>query len=277
MSSPVEPDLAVAADRAAQFAELHRPGTPLIMANAWDVGSARILAHVGYGALATTSSGFANSLGRHDGGVTRDEAIAHGAALAAATPLPVSADLEHCFAASPDGVAETVALAATSGLAGCSVEDWHREERILYDLPLARDRVAAAAQAAHAGPVHLVLTARAENHIRGVDDIDDTLARLRAYAAAGADVVFAPGIATAEQITRVVDAVDVPVNVLVGSGAPPIAELADLGVARVSVGGGFALVAYAALAAAAGDLLESGTYGWAKDGTAARELRAAFG
>jgi 2-methylisocitrate lyase-like PEP mutase family enzyme len=274
MPSSPAPDLAAAA-RAVRFAELHVSGRPLVMANAWDTGSAKILAHLGYEALATTSSGFANSLGRHDGGVTRDEAIAHGAALAAATPLPVSADLEHCFAADPAGVAETVGLAARSGLAGCSVEDWDREE-FLYDPGLARERVAAAAEAAHAGPVRLVLTARAENHIRGVDDLDDTLARLQAYVAAGADVVFAPGIETAEQIARVVEAVDVPVNVLVRPGVPPLPELAELGVARVSVGGGFALVAYSALRAAGRQLLESGTYDWAQDAATAQEVRSAF-
>jgi 2-methylisocitrate lyase-like PEP mutase family enzyme len=270
------PDLAAAAERAVRFAELHRAGTPLLMANAWDIGSAKILAHLGYQALATTSSGFANSLGRNDGGVTRDEAIAHGAALAAATLFPVSADLEHCFASSPEGAAETVALAAASGLAGCSIEDWDRDDRTLYDAGLARDRVAAAAEAAHAGPVRLVLTARAENLIRGVDDLDDTIARLQAYAAAGADVVFAPGVASAEQIGRLVEAVDVPVSVLVRAGMPRVAELAELGVARVSVGGAFALAAYGALAAAANELLSDGTYGYFDGVVAAVPLRSAF-
>ncbi len=276
MSSRPEPDLAAAAERATHFAELHRPGTPLLMANAWDVGSAKILAHLGYAALATTSSGFANSLGRHDGGVTRDEAIAHGADLAAATPLPMSADFENGFAHTPEDVAANVTLAGTTGLAGLSIEDWNPQERVIYDAGLARDRVAAAATAAHAGPVRLVLTARAENLIRGVDDLDDTIARLQAYQAAGADVLFAPGIITTEQITRVVEAVDVPVSVLVRPGVPPIAELAKLGVARVSVGGGFALTAYGALAAAARELLEQGTYGFWEVAATGTKLRAAF-
>ena len=270
------PDLAAAAERAARFAELHRPGTPLLMANAWDAGSAKILTHLGYAALATTSAGFANSLGRHDGSVTRDEAITHGADLAAATPLPVSADLEHGFATRPEDVAETVALAAASGLAGCSIEDWDKEAQAIYELALARDRIAAAADAAHSGTVRLVLTARAENHFRQVDDLDDTVARLQAYQAAGADVVYAPGISTVEQITRVVDAVDVPVNVLVFPGVPTVAELGDLGVARVSVGGGFALAAHGALAAAARELLEQGTYGFWEGAATATRLRAAF-
>ena len=265
-----------AAERANHFAELHRAGTPLLMANAWDVGSAKILAHLGYAALATTSAGYANSLGRHDGGVTRDEAIAHGAKLAAATPLPVSADLEHGFATSAEDVAETVSLAAASGLAGCSIEDWDPEAQAIYDVGLAGDRVAAAVEAAHAGPVRLVLTARAENHFHRIDDLDDTIARLQAYASAGADVVYAPSIVTAEQIARVVDAVDVPVNVLVFPGVPPIAELDALGVARVSVGSGFALAAYGALAEAARELLEQGTYGFWEGAAPAMKLKAAF-
>ena len=246
------------------------------MANAWDVGSAKLLAHLGYAALATTSAGFANSLGRLDGGVTRDEAIAHSAELAAATPLPVSADFENGFADRPEDVADNVTLASTTGLAGLSIEDWNRQDGVIYDFGLARERVAAAAQAAHAGPVRLVLTARAENHVRKIDNLDDTIARLQAFEAAGADVVFAPGITTTEQITRVVDAVDVPVNVLVLPGVPALGELAQLGVARVSVGSGFALAAYGALAAAARELLEQGTYRYWELAAAASTLRAAF-
>src|SRR5262245_33644217 len=137
MPSPPEPDLVAAATRAVRFAELHRTGTPLLLANAWDIGSARVLAHLRYQALATTSSGFANSLGRHDGRTTRDEAIAHGAALAGATPLPVSADLENGYARGPEEVAATVAVAAASGLAGCSIEDWDPDARSIYDRDLA--------------------------------------------------------------------------------------------------------------------------------------------
>jgi 2-methylisocitrate lyase-like PEP mutase family enzyme len=276
MSSLPQPDLVAAAERATTFAELHRPGSPLLMANAWDAGSTKILTHLGFAALATTSAGFANSLGRHDGGVTRDEAIAHGADLAATTPLPVSADFENGFAHRPEQVAENVTLAATTGLAGLSIEDWNPDEQVIYDLGLARDRVAAAADAAHAGPVRLVLTARAENHFRRIDDLDDTIARLQAYQAAGADVVFAPGITTAEQIARVVDALDVPVSVLVYPGVPPIAELAEIGVARVSVGSGFALAAYGALAAAAQELVDQGTYEYWEVAATATKLRAAF-
>jgi 2-methylisocitrate lyase-like PEP mutase family enzyme len=272
----MNPDLDAAAQRATRFAELHHPGEPLLMANAWDAGSAKLLAYLGYQALATTSAGFANSLGRHDGSVTRDEAIAHGADLAAATSLPISADLENGFAAAPEAVAETVALAAASGLAGCSIEDWDPDGQAIYDIGLARDRIGAAAEAAHSGPVRLVLTARAENQLRGVDDLDDTIARLQAYQQVGADVLYAPAITTAEQISRVVSDVELPVNVLVLPGVPPIAELAELGIARVSVGSGFSLAAHGALAAAGRELLESGTYGFWEGAAAATKLRAAF-
>ena len=269
-------DLTLAAERAGTFAALHQRGSPLLMANAWDPGSAKILAHLGYSALATTSAGFANSLGRHDGQVTREEAIAHGADLAAATPLPVSADLEHGFATDPDGVAETVAAAASSGLAGCSIEDWDPDGEAIYDHQLAIDRVAAAAEAAHRGPVRLVLTARAENHFRA-------RRRLRRHARPIAGVRRSRGRRRVRprDLVRRADQADcrrrrVPVNVLVFPGVPPISELAELGVARVSVGSGFALVAHGALAAAARELLEQGTYRFWDGAGAARELRAAF-
>src|SRR5215469_12335427 len=155
-------------DKARQFLDLHRPGSPLLLPNPWDQGSAALLAALGFQALATTSSGFAATLGRLDGTVSRDEAIEHAAWIAAGTDLPVSADLENCFADDPQGVAETVRLAIGAGLAGCSVEDYaNRDDEPIYDPALATERVAAAAEAAHSGPVRLVLTARAENYIRG--------------------------------------------------------------------------------------------------------------
>jgi 2-methylisocitrate lyase-like PEP mutase family enzyme len=266
-------DLSAAAERAAAFVRAHRSTAPLLMANAWDAGSAKLLAHIGFEALATTSAGFANSLGRPDGGVTRDEAIGHAAALAAATDLPVSADLENCFGDSPAEVAETVVLAAASGIAGCSIEDWDPDERSFYDIGLAAERVAAAAEAAHAGPVRLVLTARADNHFRRVDDLDDSIARLQAYEAAGADVLYAPGLTGRDDIARVVDAVGLPVNVIVLPGVPPVSELAELGVARISVGSGFALTAYGALIEAGRELLEHGTYRFWEVAAKAHELR----
>jgi 2-methylisocitrate lyase-like PEP mutase family enzyme len=256
------------------FLALHEGPEPLLLGNAWDVGSAKALAFLGFRALATTSSGHAASLGRNDGGVTRDEALAHATTIVGATGLPVSADLEDGFADDPAGTAETVRLAARTGLAGCSIEDWSRTRQVIHDLGPAVDKVAAAVEAAHAGG--LVLTARAENHIRGVDDLDDTISRLQAYERAGADVLYAPGLTDAQDIRRVVESVRRPVNVLARPGVPPVAELGRLGVRRVSVGGGFALVAYGALAAAARELLEEGTYGyWATAGQAAA-LRGAF-
>lgn len=278
MSNTSEPNLDPddAAGKAGHFAELHRSHTPLLMANAWDAGSAKILAYLGFHALATTSAGFANSLGRHDGGVSRDEAVAHGALLAAATPLPVSADLENGYADAPEEVAATVTLAASSGLAGCSIEDWDPRSNTFYATGFAAERITAAAEAAHAGPERLVLTARADNHFHGVDDLDDTIARLQAYQAAGADVLYAPAIKSRHDIERVVRSVDRPVNVLVFPGVPPIAELGELGVARVSVGSGFSLAAFGALGAAARELLEQGTYGfWEQAGTGMR-LKPAF-
>ena len=250
-------------EKAARFLELHRPGEPLLLPNPWDQGSARLLASLGFHALATTSSGFAATLGRLDGSVSRDEALAHAAAVVAATELPVSADLENCFADDPAGVARTVALAVEAGLAGCSVEDFTGgEEAPIYDIGLATERVAAAAEAAHAGPVRLVLTARAENYLHGRPDLADTIARLQAYQAAGADVLYAPGLTRLADIRQVVTEVDRPVNVLAVAGAPPVGELAEAGVSRVSVGGSLAFAALGALADAATELRDKGTYGY---------------
>jgi 2-methylisocitrate lyase-like PEP mutase family enzyme len=254
---------ATQADKAERFLRLHKKGDPLLMPNAWDVGSAGILAWLGFKALATTSSGHAATLGRLDGAVTREEALAHAAALSAGTDLPVSADLENAFADDPDGVADTIRRARNTGLAGCSVEDYSgRSEDPIYERGLARERVVAAAETAHSGPVRMVLTARAENHIRGREDLGDTIARLQAYQEAGADVLFAPGLTSAEDIRRVVESVDRPVSVLAMRGTPSTAELAALGVARVSVGGAFAFAALGALREAAEELRDRGTYGY---------------
>jgi 2-methylisocitrate lyase-like PEP mutase family enzyme len=248
---------------AADFLRLHRPGQPLLLPNPWDIGSARVLASLGFAALATTSSGFAGTLGMPDGSVGRDQAIGHAALIVGATPLPVSADLENGFADEPQGVADTVAAAIDAGLAGCSIEDYTgRVDEPIYDAALAVARVAAAAEAAHSGPRQLVLTARAENHLRGRDDLADTIARLQRYAEAGADVVYAPGLTTAGDIRELVSSVGRPVNVLAMPGVPAVAELADLGVARISVGGAFAFAALGALVEAARELRTEGTYGY---------------
>lgn len=251
------------AEKADRFLVLHRPGEPLLLPNPWDAGSARLLASLGFGALATTSSGHAATLGRIDGSVTRDEAIAHAASIVHATDLPVSADLEDGFADDPDAVAETVRLAIAAGLVGCSVEDATRSSASpIHEAGLARERVAAAADAAHAGPVHLVLTARAENHLHGRNELGDTIARLQAYQEAGADVLYAPGVSALEDVRQIVRSVDRPVNVLALPGCPSVGELASIGVARVSVGGAFAYAALGAIVEAARELQEDGTYGF---------------
>lgn len=249
--------------KAQQFLELHRPGVPLLMPNAWDIGSARLLASLDFKAIATTSIGHAGTLGRLDGQVTRDEALDHGAQLAAAVDVPVSADLENGFGHEPEEVATTVMRAKEAGLAGCSIEDFtgDREDPI-YPLDRAVARVAAAAEAAHQGPVRLVLTARAENHLHGRDDLHDTIARLHAYQEAGADVLYAPWLVRAEAIRELVSSLERPVNVLARPDAPTVSELAEMGVSRISVGGAFALAALGSLIEAAIELRDRGTYGF---------------
>lgn len=263
-------------DRATAFLALHRKGDPLLQPNAFDAGSARLLESLGFAALATTSSGFAATLGRSDGTVTREEALAHCRAMAAAVEIPVAADTENCFADDPDGVAETVDRVAETGVAGCSVEDYARDAGEIYDAGLAAERVAAAVEAAHRGGTRLVLTARAEGLLHG-GELAEVIGRLQAFQEAGADVLFAPGVHTAADIRAVVTSVDRPVNVLVFASSPPLAELAELGVSRVSVGGSFAWSAYAAVAAAATELRDAGTYGYAERAAPARsEIAAAL-
>jgi 2-methylisocitrate lyase-like PEP mutase family enzyme len=263
---------------AARFRELHRPGSPLLIPNPWDAGSARLLASLGFEALATTSSGFAATLGRLDGSVTREEALAHAATIVAATELPVSADLENCFADHPEGVAETAAGAVASGLAGFSIEDFTGDgAEPIYELERAAERVRAVVETAHRGPAELVVTARAENYLHGRPDLDDTIARLQAYQAAGADVLYAPGPTDAETLRAIVSSVDRPVNVLARGGGPSVPQLAEMGVARISVGGAFAFAAIDAVAEAARELREQGTYGFAERSAAGvRAARAAF-
>ncbi|MGD0926849.1 MAG: isocitrate lyase/phosphoenolpyruvate mutase family protein [Streptosporangiaceae bacterium] len=261
MTMPADDPAQIQAERARVFRVLHEGPGPLLLPNPWDVGSARLLASLGFAALATTSGGFAATLGRLDGAVTRDEALRHAAAIAAATTLPVSADLENAFADEPAGVAETIGLAAAAGLAGCSVEDFTRRPGApIYDLGLARERVAAAVTAAKAAPGPLVLTARAENYLHGRPDLADTIRRLQAYQEAGADVLYAPGLTSLADIRAVVSSVDRPVNVLAFAGAPSVPALAAAGVHRISVGAAFANAALGAVVTASAELLEKGTY-----------------
>jgi 2-methylisocitrate lyase-like PEP mutase family enzyme len=246
-------------DRRARFRELHEREELFVIPNPWDVGSAKLLAHLGFEALATTSAGLAWSLGKLDQRVTRDELVVHVAAVAAATPLPLNVDSERCYPDDPGGVAETVSLLAEAGAAGFSIEDYDPAADRIDDVGVAAERVAIAAETAHALSGSLVFTARAENHIHGVDDLDDTLARLVAYRDAGADVVYAPGLRDLEQIRTVVEAAGVPVNVLALRGGPSIEALGSVGVQRVSTGGALAGAAYGALVAGARELTAEGT------------------
>lgn len=270
------------AEKASRFMELHRAGEPLLMPNPWDAGSAKVLASLGFQALATTSSGSAATLGRLDGANGREAALGNAAQIVAAVELPVSADLENCFAPDAAGVSETVRLAREAGLAGCSIEDYAPDRDVVYERAEAVERVAAAAEAAHeagTGGARLVLTARCENFLHERPDLEDTIARLQAYAQAGADVLFAPGLTEAAQIGRVVESVERPVSVLVRPGVPAVGELAKLGVARVSVGGGFAFAALGALVQAAQELREAGTSEgyWRQGAIGVKAAREAFG
>jgi 2-methylisocitrate lyase-like PEP mutase family enzyme len=250
-------------EQAEQFRALHEGPQPLLLPNAWDGGSAKLLASMGFKAMATTSSGFAASIGRLDGTALDDEALTNAAAIVkGAGEVPVSADLEHGYGDEPSQVKMTIMNALSVGLSGCSIEDWSGPGGQIYDAKLAAERVAAAASMAHRGPVEMVLTARAENHIRGVDDLADTIARLQSFQEAGADVLYAPGLTKLEDIRSVVTSVDRPVNVLALPDGPTVAELAEAGVRRISVGGAFAFAAYGALVEAARELLEQGTYGF---------------
>jgi 2-methylisocitrate lyase-like PEP mutase family enzyme len=243
------------AEKAAAFRALHA-GEPFVIPNPWDVGSARVLAALGYRALATTSSGFAFTLGRRDGDVTLDEVIEHTAALDLATDLPVSVDLENGYGADPESVAFAITRVAEAGAVGGSIEDFDPAGH-LYERSQAAARIAAAAEAARGLSFPFTLTARAENHIRGNPVLDDTIARLQAFEGAGADVLYAPGLRSAEEIRAVCDAVSKPVNVLALPGLS-LAEIVGAGAQRVSVGGGLTWIAIDAMAAAATSILGSG-------------------
>lgn len=244
------------------------------MPNPWDLGSARLLEAAGFEALATTSAGFAWSLGKLDQHVTRDELVAHVAALTAATVVPLNVDSERCYPEDPGGITRTIELLAEAGAAGCSIEDYNPASDAIDDLGAAAERVAEALSATREHG--MVLTARAENHIHGVEDLDDTLNRLTAYRDAGADVVYAPGLSDLGQIRRVVETVGIPVNVLALASGPSIGELAAVGVRRVSAGGALAGAAYRALVSAARELLDEGTSHYADAGTPRDELNEAF-
>jgi 2-methylisocitrate lyase-like PEP mutase family enzyme len=242
-----------------------RPGA-FVIPNPWDVGTARILAGLGFEALATTSAGMAFALGRRDGAVSRDDALAHARTIVGATALPVSADLENGFGAAPETVAETIRLAAGTGLVGGSIEDATGDpDRPIYDRSLAVERIAAAAEAARGLPFPFTLTARAENFLHGRPDLDDTIGRLQAFESAGADVLYAPGLRDLGMIRTVCAAVGRPVNVIMGlAGAPfSVDQLAAAGVRRISLGSALARAALGAFLRAAREIGEQGTFGFA--------------
>ncbi len=268
--------------RAHAFRALHERPQIFAIPNPWDAGSARMLAALGFEALATTSAGFAFSLGKPDaqGAVDRDETLANARAIVDATPLPVSADLENGFGDAPEACAETIRLAAQSGLVGGSIEDaTGRDNPRIYPFDAAVERVRAAVAAARSLPFPFTLTARAENFLHGIPDLDDTLRRLEAFAAAGADVLYAPGVRTREQIDAVVRAVaPKPVNVIMGlAGASlSLSELGRLGVRRVSVGSALARAAYGAFLRAAREIRQDGTFDFARDAIPFAEINHMF-
>jgi 2-methylisocitrate lyase-like PEP mutase family enzyme len=267
------------AEKGAAFRALHRRSGCFLIPNPWDPGTAKLLAALGYEALATTSLGVANCIGRADGTVTADEVIANGRAIAAATDLPVNADLENCFAHQPEVAAQTIRRAAEAGLAGGSIEDYSGDDRNpIYEFDLSVERVRAAADVVGRLSVPFVLTARAENLIRGRSDMADTIRRLQAYAEAGAEVLYAPGLRTVAEIRAVVEAVDRPVNVVTGWLEPglTVADVASAGAKRISVGGALNRLALAAFLDAARAMKHEGSLAWMQQIAPMTEVRAMF-
>ena len=262
------------------FRALHEGDSAFIIPNPWDVGSARLLAHLGFQALATTSMGYAFSIGRRDGAVDRPLMMKHASEIVSATDLPVSADLEKGFGDAPETVAETIRLAAAAGVVGGSIEDaTGRPDDPIYDKELAAERIRAAAAAARSLPFTFTLTGRAENYLHGRPDLKDTIARLQAYQEAGADVLYAPGLATKDDIAAVVSSVDRPVNVLMGLRGVQLSlsALSAMGVKRVSVGSALCRTALGAFLRAAREMREHGTFTFANEAANPREISAIFG
>lgn len=268
-------------EKAQSFRALHERSGIFIMPNPWDAGTAKLFASLGFEALATTSLGFASSRGRTDGtlSVSREELIANCREIASATDLPVNADLENGYADNPEEAATILRLAADAGVVGGSIEDSTGDPaRPIYDFDLAVKRVAAAARVAHSLPFPFMLTARAENYLHGRLDLDDTIRRLQAFAAVGADVLYAPGLRDLETIRRVVVAVPKPLNVVMSAADPEITarQLADVGVKRISVGGALSRLAFAAVRDAAVAMRDSGSFRWVRDALPGKDLKAIF-
>ncbi|HEV2056923.1 MAG TPA: isocitrate lyase/phosphoenolpyruvate mutase family protein [Methylomirabilota bacterium] len=273
--------MATYAEKSAAFRALHaRPGA-FVIPNPWDAGTARLLASLGFEALATTSLGLANTLGRADGtgAVSRDEVLANCRAIAGATDLPVNADLENCYADEPDAAAGMIRLAAEAGVVGGSIEDATGDPlNPIYDFELAVERVRAAVEVARSLPTPFMLTARAENFLHGRRDLDDTIRRLRAFEAAGAEVLYAPGLRDLASIRTVTAAVGKPVNVVMSAADPSItvAQLAEAGVKRISVGGALSRLALAAFLKGAREMKEQGSFTYMRDTVPSAELRQTF-
>jgi 2-methylisocitrate lyase-like PEP mutase family enzyme len=267
------------ADKGRLFRLLHERDGAFIIPNPWDVGTARLLAHLGFEALATTSMGYAFSAGQRDGTVSREQMMTHVSAMASATDLPVSADLENGYGDAPETVAETIRLAAAAGVVGSSIEDaTARPDDPIYDREHAAERIRAAAAVARALPFPFTLTARAENYLHGRPDLRDTIARLQAYQEAGADVLYAPGLATQDDIAAVVRSVDRPVNVVMGLQGVRLSltELSAIGVRRISVGSALCRVALGAFLRAAREMREHGTFTFADEAVRPRDISAIF-
>jgi 2-methylisocitrate lyase-like PEP mutase family enzyme len=261
------------------FRALHERAGAFIIPNPWNAGTAKLLAHLGFEALATTSMGYAFSMGKPDGAMGRDETLRHAAELVAATDLPVSADLENGFGDAPEAAAETIRLAAKAGLVGGSIEDaTGRADQPIYELKHAVERVRAAVEAARALPFPFMLTARAENYLHGRPDLKDTIRRLQAYQEAGADVLYAPGLATKDDIATVVRSVDRPVNLVMGLRGVQLSvgELSAIGVKRISVGSALARAALGAFLHGAREMREHGTFTFANEAVKSQEISAIF-
>jgi 2-methylisocitrate lyase-like PEP mutase family enzyme len=267
------------AEKASAFRALHERENAFIIPNPWDIGTARLLEHLGFEALATTSAGYAFSLGQRDYELGRDDTLAHAASIVSATDLPVSADLENGFGDEPEMAAETIRLAAATGLAGGSIEDsTGRPGDPIYQFDMAVERVRAAVETARSLPFPFTLTARAENFLWGRPDLRDTIKRLQAYQEAGADVLYAPGLASKDDITAVVNSVDRPVNVVMGLKGVQLslAELSEIGVKRISVGSALSRAALGAFLRAAREMREHGTFKFADEAVSYSEISKMF-
>jgi len=266
-------------EKSREFEELHKKGSCFVIANPWDCGSARLLEHLGFKALASTGAGFAFSKGRSDLSVDAQGMMPHLAELAAATDLPISADLQNGFGDAPEAAAQAIIAAAQAGVVGGSIEDASGNAgQPIYDIGLAVERIRAAAHAARSFGFKFMLTARAENYLYGRPDLKDTIRRLQSYQDAGADVLFAPGIQSKEDIRAIVSSIDLPLNVIMGFQGVQLTvdELRELGVARVSLGGSLARAAYGALLRAATEVQSAGTFNYAGEAISAREINRIF-